>query len=244
MYNILIVDGVSSKDLGFKVIIEDFDVFSTADSQSFVTEYGAFISRLYRRKTVVKEYKINIPNATLEKIDKFKSWLLKENVTFSDYPDGRFCTAYKINITSTRRMVSNLFSVTISVERSPFYYSKEEKVAGSQNGEIVINNSGEFKVFPKFEFVSSGDLTMLRISKSSLFFYQIGKENGAVIANRGENIKIDMETGVVLINGTRRIYCEPLSKRIDCEKGKTQLQISSAGVTSVDITARFREVSL
>lgn len=245
MYKKLIVAGISQDALGFKINVEDFDEFSSAESKSELTDYGVFKSKFYQRKTVVKEYKINVLNATVSKIDKLKKWLLKENVTFSDYTDSRFCIAYKINIHSSQRKASDLYTLVVTVERSPFYYSNELKTFTSSGNTITVDSSCDFLVYPTIEFTVTRNLKMITISKSLNEFYRIGKEDGDTIFSIGDVVKIDMEKGEVLVNGTKRIYADIFSKRLSIKKGHQQLRIGTNAQADMPIlTLKYREVYL
>ncbi|MBS4762108.1 phage tail family protein [Carnobacteriaceae bacterium zg-ZUI252] len=245
MYRTLTIDGISQTELGFKINVEDFDEFISSETESVVLGNGIFKDKSHKRKTISKDYQINIPDATVEKIDTLKRWLLKENVHFSDYSPDRYCIAYKILIRSTKRVVSNLYTMSVTVEMSSLYYSKTQKMISSVGNKITVDNTGTGKVYPTFEFRAPTDIKMIAFVHPQKGAFQIGDSISPVQITAGTSVFINLENNTVILGGNKKIYVHTLSKNWYLDTGKTEIGvIVNSGATIPSITAKIRETYL
>ena len=244
---ILVINGVRSDSFGFKVNVNDFDRITPSQSASTVSEYGIY-KKDTKRLIVKTNYSIDIPKATVEKIDVIKRWLTQENVPFSDYSLDRECTAYKIVITDSNRMIKNYYTINFTVEKSSVYYAKEVKTVTNNGATLTVEyTKGTVETAPRFSFTASSALKVIALSHPNGKVFQIGNNDAQTpIIPAGSAVTIDMANGKVLIGGNRRIYATGLSEEFTLGIGTTRLGISVQPISAPipRITMSYREAFL
>lgn len=215
----LIIDGISSETLDIKIFIDSFNDFSIAETKSSIVEseyrpYPLFKAKRgwHARKTALRMTLIDL---TQDKIDNFKSWILKENVYFSisTIPNKEFL-AYKIEITNSTKAKSNFYILEILFTYEPFAQSKNSKTYRSKQNFIEVKNDGTAPATPLFEFTATSNIKMFGLTHPDGKTLQIGYENSPVIIFTGQKVVIDTFNCSIKINNYQK-YFNPASKNFE-----------------------------